>query len=131
MGEIVLAAKITHVPSMFISEREGPHHGCRAPAIAGLEEIARRARTRGADTFVVLDTHWLVNSGFHVNANPTHRGRYTSNESRTSSARSTSITAEHPNSAGRSPTPRPRPAYTRALTTTSPRSGSSTRPWYR
>ncbi len=80
MGEIVLAAKITHVPSMFISEQEGPHHGCRAAAIAGLQEIARRARVAGADTFVVLDTHWLVNSGFHINANPTHRGRYTSNE---------------------------------------------------
>jgi 3,4-dihydroxyphenylacetate 2,3-dioxygenase len=80
MGEIVLAAKITHVPSMFISEQAGPHHGCRAPAIAGLQEIAHRARAAGADTFVVLDTHWLVNNGFHVNANPTHRGRYTSNE---------------------------------------------------
>ncbi len=44
MGEIVLAAKITHVPSMFISEQPGPHHGCRAAAIEGHREIARRAR---------------------------------------------------------------------------------------
>lgn len=80
MGAIVLAAKITHVPSMFISEQEGPHRGCRAAAIDGLRTIAGRARAAGADTFVVLDTHWLVNSGYHVNANPTHRGRYTSNE---------------------------------------------------
>ncbi len=80
MGEIVLAAKITHVPSMFISEQEGPHKGCRAAAIDGLRSIARRARDAGADTYVVLDTHWLVNSGYHVNANPIHRGRYTSNE---------------------------------------------------
>ena len=29
---------------------------------------------------MVLDTHWLVNSGFHINANPRHQGRYTSNE---------------------------------------------------
>ncbi|MFW2382968.1 MAG: 3,4-dihydroxyphenylacetate 2,3-dioxygenase [Acidimicrobiales bacterium] len=80
MGRIVTAAKITHVPSMFISEQEGPHHGCRAPAIAGLKEIAERARAGGADTFVVLDTHWLVNSGYHINANSSHEGCYTSNE---------------------------------------------------
>jgi 3,4-dihydroxyphenylacetate 2,3-dioxygenase len=80
MGDIVLAAKITHVPSMFISEQDGPHHGCRAAAIDGLRTIAQRAREAGADTFVVLDTHWLVNSGYHVNANPVHRGCYTSNE---------------------------------------------------
>lgn len=80
MGHIVTAAKITHVPSMFISEMDGPHHGCRDAAIAGLVEIARRARVDGADTFVVLDTHWLVNSGFHINANATHIGTYTSNE---------------------------------------------------
>jgi 3,4-dihydroxyphenylacetate 2,3-dioxygenase len=80
MGQLVLAAKITHVPSMFVSEQPGPHQGCRAAAIAGHREIGRRAREAGADTFIVLDTHWLVNSGFHVNANPRHRGTYTSNE---------------------------------------------------
>ena len=80
MGEIVLAAKVTHVPSMFISEQPGPHQGCRDEAIEGHREIGRRARAAGADTFVVLDTHWLVNSGFHINANETHRGTYTSNE---------------------------------------------------
>ncbi len=80
MGSIVLAAKVTHVPSMFISEMPGPHHGCRESAIEGHREIGRRAREAGADTFVVIDTHWLVNSGFHVNANPRHEGTYTSNE---------------------------------------------------
>lgn len=80
MGELVLAAKVTHVPSMFISEMPGPHQGCRAAAIEGHREIGRRARELDADTFVVLDTHWLVNSGYHVNANPVHRGTYTSNE---------------------------------------------------
>lgn len=80
MGEIVIAAKVTHVPSMFISEQAGPHHGCRDAAIAGHHEIARRARSAGATAFVVFDTHWLVNSGYHVNANPRHVGTYTSNE---------------------------------------------------
>lgn len=80
MGEIVLAAKITHVPSMFISEQPGPNHGCRAAAIEGHREIARRARAAGADTFVVLDTHWLANSGYQINANHRHAGTYTSTE---------------------------------------------------
>ena len=61
MGEIVLAAKVTHVPSMFLSEQPGPHHGCRQAAIDGHREIGRRARAAGADTYVVLDTHWLAN----------------------------------------------------------------------
>lgn len=80
MGEIVLAAKITHVPSMFISELPGRHHGCREAAIEGHREIGRRARAAGADTFVVLDTHWLANSGYHINANHRHAGTYTSTE---------------------------------------------------
>lgn len=80
MGSIVLAAKITHVPSMFVSEQPGPHEGCRAAAIDGHREIARRALELDADTYVVIDTHWLVNSGYHVNANPWHHGTYTSNE---------------------------------------------------
>ena len=80
MGAIVLAAKVTHVPSMLISEQAGPYEGCRAEAIAGHHEIARRALEAGADTFIVVDTHWLVNSGYHVNANPHHKGLYTSNE---------------------------------------------------
>jgi 3,4-dihydroxyphenylacetate 2,3-dioxygenase len=80
MGEIVQVAKITHVPSMFISEQPGPYHGCRDAAIAGLTQIGQRARDVGADTFIVLDTHWLVNSGYHINCNPRHQGVYTSNE---------------------------------------------------
>jgi len=80
MGQLALAAKITHVPSMFISEREGPYKGCRAQAIAGLEEIGRRIVRHGCDTVVVLDTHWLVNSGYHVNACESFSGVFTSNE---------------------------------------------------
>ena len=80
MGELVLAAKITHVPSMFISEMPGPHHGCRQAAIDGLVEIGRRCRDLGAETLVVFDTHWLVNSGFHINAAARFEGIYTSNE---------------------------------------------------
>jgi 3,4-dihydroxyphenylacetate 2,3-dioxygenase len=80
MGEIVLAAKSTHVPSMLISEKPGPAHGCRSAAIDGLRELGRRARAAGADTVVVFDTHWLVNAGYHVNNNERHAGVYTSHE---------------------------------------------------
>lgn len=80
MGQLVLAAKITHVPSLLISERAGPLHGKRAAPIAALREIGRRARARGADTFLVFDTHWISNFGFHLNANERHKGIYTSHE---------------------------------------------------
>ena len=80
MGKLALAAKITHVPSMYLSELTGPHQGCRQAAIDGHKEIARRCRELGVDTIVVFDTHWLVNSGYHINAAPNFEGVYTSNE---------------------------------------------------
>lgn len=80
MGDIVLAAKITHVPSLLISEREGPLKGRREEPINSLKELGRRAEDRGADTFIVFDVHWLSNFGFHINANARHRGVYTSHE---------------------------------------------------
>lgn len=80
MGELVLAAKITHVPTLLLSEQPGELFGCREQAINGLKEIGRRGREAGADTIVVLDTHWLVNAGYHVNANPEFSGRFTSHE---------------------------------------------------
>lgn len=80
MGRLALAAKITHVPSMYISEQPGQHHGCRQAAIDGHHEIGRRCRALGVDTIVVLDTHWLVNAGYHVNCRPRFTGDYTSNE---------------------------------------------------
>lgn len=80
MGEIVLAVKATHVPSMLISEQPGPAHGCRQAAIDAEREIGRRAVELGVDTFIVFDTHWLVNAGYHINNNPVHKGHYTSHE---------------------------------------------------
>lgn len=80
MGEVVLAAKVTHVPSLLLSEREGALKGRRAAAIDSLKEIGRRARDRHADSFLIFDTHWLSNFGFHINANAHHAGSYTSHE---------------------------------------------------
>ena len=80
MGEIVLAAKMTHVPTLIMSEQEGPIKGQRRPAIEGHREIARRAKAVGADTAIICDTHWLINAGFHINAHHRFRGVFTSNE---------------------------------------------------
>lgn len=80
MGQLALAAKITHVPSMYLSELDGPDKGSRQAAIDGHIEIGRRCRALGVDTIVVFDTHWLVNSGYHINCAPHFQGVYTSNE---------------------------------------------------
>jgi len=80
MGEIVLAAKCTHVPTMLMSEQPGRIEGKRQAAIDGHREIARRAKELGADTIVICDTHWVVNAGYHINANRRFKGLFTSNE---------------------------------------------------
>ncbi len=80
MGEIVLAAKMTHVPTMLMSEQEGSIKGKRQAAIDGHAEIARRAKALGATTVVICDTHWVINAGFHINANTRFEGLFTSNE---------------------------------------------------
>ena len=80
MGEILMAIKATHVPSMLISEMPGENHGCRQAAIDAEREIGRRAAALGVDTFIVFDTHWLVNAGYHINNNAVHKGNYTSHE---------------------------------------------------
>ena len=80
MGKLALAAKITHVPSMYLSELDGPRKGTRQDAIDGHREIGRRCRELGVDTLVVFDTHWLVNANYHVNCAPHFKGLYTSNE---------------------------------------------------
>jgi len=57
LGQLVLAAKVTHVPSLMLSEAEGsPLQRARSGAVAALRELGRRARARGVSTFVVFDT---------------------------------------------------------------------------
>ena len=80
MGKLALAAKITHVPSMYLSELPGRYHRCRQAAIDGHVEIGRRCRELGVDTIVVFDVHWLVNGGYHLNNAAQFSGIYTSNE---------------------------------------------------
>jgi hypothetical protein len=114
MGRLALAAKVTHVPSMYLSEFDGPHKGCRAAAIEGHHEIGRRCSALGVDTLVVLDVHWLVNAGYHVNCGPRFEGIYT---------------RAIPPSAGSLPNARTLPASAPARTK-SQASTSSTERWY-
>jgi 3,4-dihydroxyphenylacetate 2,3-dioxygenase len=71
---------VTHVPSLLLSEREGALKGRRAQAIESSKEIGRRARATHADIFVIFETHWFSNFGFHINANERHVGSYTGHE---------------------------------------------------
>jgi 3,4-dihydroxyphenylacetate 2,3-dioxygenase len=80
MGKLALVGKITHVPSMYLSELPGPRQGTRQAAIDGHLEIRRRCLELGVDTIVVFDTHWLVNANYHINCAPHFQGNYTSNE---------------------------------------------------
>jgi 3,4-dihydroxyphenylacetate 2,3-dioxygenase len=80
MGQLVFATKVTHIPRMVLSEQPGPLHGCRDDAIQGLESIGERVVASGADTVVILDTHWLSNAAYHVNAGAEFQGVFTSSE---------------------------------------------------
>lgn len=80
MGQLMLTAKVSHVPTMLLSERPGRLFGKRQSSIDAHREIGRRARALGVDTIVVLDTHWMVNAGYHVNSNARYKGVYTSHE---------------------------------------------------
>ena len=41
MGSIVMAAKVSHVPSIWLSEQPGEHRGIRQQAIDSLRELGR------------------------------------------------------------------------------------------
>jgi len=80
MGELVYAAKVTHIPRMILSAQPGSLHGCREDAIDGLGTVGRHITAAGAETVVILDTHWLSNAAYHVNCTPRFDGIYSSNE---------------------------------------------------
>ena len=80
MGKLVFAAKVAHVPTMYLSEQDGPFKGCRQTAVDGHREMGRRMKELGVDTVIVLDTHWLVNNAYHINAGANFKGVFTSNE---------------------------------------------------
>lgn len=80
MSQLVYAAKVTHIPRMILSEQPGPLHGCRADAIEGLRTVGQEVMAAGAQTVVILDTHWLSNAAYHVNGAAEFEGVFTSSE---------------------------------------------------
>jgi len=52
----------------------------RQAAIDAEREIGAEAVELGVDTFIIFDTHWLVNAGYHINNNTVPKGNYTSHE---------------------------------------------------
>ncbi len=80
MGKLALVGKVTHVPSMYLSELEGPRKGTRQDAIDGHKEISRRCRELGVDSIVVFYTHWQVNANYHHNSAAHIKGNYTTKE---------------------------------------------------
>ena len=80
MGQIVQAAKITHVPTIWMSHTMEKYRGIRQSAIDGYAHLRTEAQEAGVETFIVFDTHWIVNQGFHLNAKPRHADTFTSHE---------------------------------------------------
>ena len=101
---------------MYLSEMPGKHQGCREAAIQGHREIGRRCRELDVDTMVVLDVHWLVNAGYHINCNDRFEGCYTSNELPHFIRTCATPTVAIPNWAAASPNAPTRRAWVRART---------------
>ncbi|VTM50265.1 3,4-dihydroxyphenylacetate 2,3-dioxygenase [Klebsiella pneumoniae] len=82
MGKLALAGKksLTCRRCICLSCR-GKNHGCRQGAIDGHKEIGKALREMGVRyPLSVFDTHWLVNSAYHINCADHFQGVYTSNE---------------------------------------------------
>lgn len=83
-------------------------HGCRDDAIQGPQQIGERLVASGADTVVILDTHWISNAACHVNAWGEFQGVFTSSEFPTQIEPMEFDHVGHPRWHVRSP---PRPAH--------------------
>ena len=79
MGELAFAAKVSHVPSIYLGEQPG-HEGVHASLREGLVRLGDAAREAGVETFVVFDSHWINTIGYHVNLAARHQGVFTSHE---------------------------------------------------
>ncbi|MCS5967830.1 3,4-dihydroxyphenylacetate 2,3-dioxygenase [Klebsiella variicola subsp. variicola] len=80
MGKLALAAKITHVPSMYLSELPGKNHGCRQGAIDGHKELASAAvKWASIPSSCSTPTGWST-APITSTAPTIFQGVYTSNE---------------------------------------------------
>ena len=82
MGKISVSGKKSPTCRRCISPNcRAKNHGCRQGRYRRHKEISKRCRQDwGVDTIIVFDTHWLVNSAYHINCADHFSGVYTSNE---------------------------------------------------
>lgn len=83
MGEIVGAALVSHVPTLVLPEaaRREMNHGADTTLHAGLHRLrAEKLGPLGADTVVVIDTHWFTTIEHIVDSRDHRIGKYTSEE---------------------------------------------------
>lgn len=83
MGEVVGAAILGHVPTIVLSEqqRRELNHGNEISLVPGLQRLRRDVLDAvGADTIVVMDSHWATTVEWVVTAHERRSGRYTSEE---------------------------------------------------
>lgn len=81
-GRIVAAAVVAHQPTIMLDEarRRALGGGEDTTLVPGLQRLRRHLVDRGADTLVIIDTHWFTTFE-HVVAGAEHfRGHYTSEE---------------------------------------------------
>jgi 3,4-dihydroxyphenylacetate 2,3-dioxygenase len=83
VGEIVGAALVAHVPTIVMPEadRRELNGGADTSLVAGLHRVRRELLDPlGADTIVVVDTHWFTTFEHCIAAHERRTGRYTSDE---------------------------------------------------
>ncbi len=83
MGEIVGAALVSHVPPLVLPEedRRELNDGEDTSLFQGLHDLrAEKLAPLGADTVVVIDTHWFTTIEFVVASHERREGIYTSEE---------------------------------------------------
>lgn len=82
MGEIVAAAVLGHQPTIMLPEEQRISLGGGADTTlaSGFADVRRRLDGAGADTFVIVDTHWFTTFELVLAGQDHHRGRYTSEE---------------------------------------------------
>ena len=82
MGEIVGAALLGHVPTLMLAEdvRRRLGGGRDTTLVAGLARARERLDICGADTLLVVDTHWFTTTEHIVSGIARHQGTYTSEE---------------------------------------------------
>ena len=82
MGELLYAAKVAHMPSIYAGEKgvyepmEGMHEEFRQ----GMRKMGKKMEDLGVETILIVDTHWINTVNFHINAAERHKALYTSDE---------------------------------------------------